>query len=171
MDNLEHSQVFECVEKLDSESADQVVIEAIKIVDLQKFEQIHGKEFEADAQVLPKHNIVIQMDHVHDIVGVIFLKELQNLEFDSRLIVILFLVFYHFKRHFFSRFVVCAQDAGAEGPFPKKFLNLVPEPYMIMRHDLVITFFVIVAKVVLEMLVCLHLLRGWCPYEVNYRVV
>ena len=46
--------------------------------------------------MLPEHDIIIQMDHVHDIIGVVLLKELQDLQLDSRLIVILFLVLDHF---------------------------------------------------------------------------
>ena len=112
--------------------------------------------------MLPKHNIVIQMDHVHDVVGVVLLEELQDLQCYSRLIVILFLVLDHFECHFLPSLVIRAQDTSAERSLSKEFLDLIAEPDMIVRHDLIVALLVIISKVMLEVLVGLDFLRGRC---------
>ena len=51
----------------------------IEIVDLQELEKIHAHQLEPDAQVLPKYYIVIQVDHIHDVLWVVFFEELEDL--------------------------------------------------------------------------------------------
>jgi hypothetical protein len=71
MDNLEFFQVFQSVEQLNRESAHQIMIEACKVVDFQKFKQIHAQQLKTNTQMSSKDYVVIQMDNIHDVFRVI----------------------------------------------------------------------------------------------------
>jgi len=48
----------------------------IKIVDLQELKKIHAQQLKANAQVWAEHRVVSNVDHVHDVFGVIFSQKL-----------------------------------------------------------------------------------------------
>ena len=74
--------------------------------------------------MLPEDDIVVQMDHIHDVFGVVLLQELQNLELHARLVVVLLLVLDDLDANFLVGLVVDALDGSAEGAFAKGFDNL-----------------------------------------------
>jgi len=93
---------------LDGEAADQVVVEAVEVVDLEEFEEVHAEELEGDAQVLAEDNVVPHVNHVHYVVGVVLLQEVEYLQLDSRLVGVLLLVLYDLQGYFLLGFVVQA---------------------------------------------------------------
>jgi hypothetical protein len=72
------------------------VVKSIEVVDFEEFEQIHAQQLEGDAQMLPEYHVVLHVNHVHDIVGVIFLEKIKDLKLDSSLIGVFLLIFNDF---------------------------------------------------------------------------
>lgn len=93
MDNLEFLEVFKSIEKLDGETSDEVVIKSIKVVDLEELKEVHAQELKTNAQMLAEDHIVLHVNHVHDIIWVIFFQEVEDLQLDPRLVCVLLLVF------------------------------------------------------------------------------
>jgi hypothetical protein len=159
VDDLILLKIFQSIKQLDSEPPDQVVVKSVEIVDFQEFKKVHRETLKRDTEMLPKDHIIIHMDNVHDIIRVMLLQKHQNIQLHTRLVPILFLVFNHFHSDMALFFVVEAADSGTEGALAQVVLNLIPVSHMISDHDLVVTFIIVVAAVVLWPLVlALHLL-------------
>lgn len=86
----------------------------IEVVDFQKFKQVHAHQFKSDAQVLSENHVVIQMDHVHNVLRVVLFQELQDFELNSGLIVVLLLVLDDLNRDINTILVVEALQSRAK---------------------------------------------------------
>ena len=64
--------------------------------------------------MLSKDHVVIQMDHIHDVLGVVLLEELEDLQLDSSLVIVLLLVLDDLDSYFDAFFVIEALEGGAE---------------------------------------------------------
>ena len=71
MNDLELLQVLQSVQQLDRKPTDEVVVETVKVVDLEELKQVHGQKLECHAEMLPKNDIIFDMDHVHYILLVV----------------------------------------------------------------------------------------------------
>ena len=54
------------------------------------------------------------MDHIHDVLGVVLLEELEDLQLDSSLVIVLLLVLDDLDSYFDAFFVIEALEGGAE---------------------------------------------------------
>ena len=68
--------------------------------------------------MLSKDHVVIQMDHIHDVFGVVLLEELEDLQLDSSLVIVLLLVLDDLDCYFDAFLVIEALEGGAERAFP-----------------------------------------------------
>ena len=64
--------------------------------------------------MLSKDDIVVQVDHIHDVLRIVLLEELENLEFDSRLVIVLLLVLNDLEGDIYARLVIPAFDCRSE---------------------------------------------------------
>jgi hypothetical protein len=64
--------------------------------------------------MFPENQVVRQMDHVDDVVGVILFQKLEDSQFDARLVVVLLFVLDHFQRGLFTSHVVQALQRSSE---------------------------------------------------------
>lgn len=134
------------------------MVKAIEIIDLQELKQVHAHEFEANAQMLPENHIVVQMDDVHDVLGVVVLQELKDLKLNSSLIVVFLFVLDDFHADFFARFVIQAFERGAEGALAQELLDFVAVADVVIVNYVVVALFVVVAEVVFMLLATVDLL-------------
>ena len=72
------------------------MIESIKVINLKEFEQIHAQQFEWDAEMLSKDNIVFHVDDIHNIVRIVFLEKVKNFKLYSCLIGIFLFILNYF---------------------------------------------------------------------------
>ena len=71
MYNFKLFEILEGIEQLDCESPDEIMVKAIKVIYLEKLKKVHAQQLERHAQMLPENHIIVDMDHVHDIVLVV----------------------------------------------------------------------------------------------------
>jgi hypothetical protein len=64
--------------------------------------------------VLTEDHVVENVNNVHDIVFVVLAQVLQDLQLDTRLVVVLFFVFHHFNCHLLLLFVINTAESCAE---------------------------------------------------------
>ena len=121
--------------------------------------------------MLSEDYIIVQVNHVHDVLWVVFLEELKNFELNTRLIVVLLLILDDFNRHIYAIFVVEAFQCCAKRALSKEALYFKPVSDVVISDDLVVTFVIIVAVVVLLLGATLSFLGGRCTYEIYFRVV
>ena len=124
---MDHAEVFEVPqsrEELDGESSDEPIVKALVVVHLYELVQIDTVEVEHDAKVVAPNEIVLQLDDSLNIIRVVFLEQKKQLCFNCCLVIILFLVFYHFDCHMLARLVVFAFQHLAESPFSDQFVKL-----------------------------------------------
>ena len=121
--------------------------------------------------MLPENYVIIQVDHVHDVLRVVFLQELQDFQLDSGLVVVFFLVFHDFHGNVDSVFVVEALQSRSKTTFAEEGLYFKPVADVVVVDNLVVALFVVIAVVVLQLGAPLHFLRGRGPDEENFRVV
>lgn len=56
--------------------------------------------------MLPKNHVISHVDHVHDVVGVVFSEEIEDLKFDASLVLVLLFVLYYFNADMFFQLMV-----------------------------------------------------------------
>ena len=143
----------------------------IEVVDLEELEQIHAHQLEADAEMLAEDHIVVQMDHIHNVFGVILLQELQDFQLNTGLVVVLLLVLHDFDADLLLDLVVEAFDCRSERALSQEALDFVSIANVVVRDYFVVALVVIVAEVVLKLAAALHLLSCRSSDEIDLRVV
>ena len=143
----------------------------IEIVDLQELKQIHAHQLEAYAEMLAEDHVVVQVDHIHDVFGVILLQELQDFQLDPSLVVVLLLVLHDLDADLLLNLVVEAFYRRSERALPQEALDFVTIPNVVVSDYFVVAFVVIVAEVVLELAAALHFLSCRSSNEIDFRVV
>ena len=143
----------------------------IEVIDLEELEQIHAHQLEAYAEMLAEDHIVVQVDHIHDVFGVILLQELQDFQLNSSLVVVLLLVLHDFDADLLLDLVVEAFDCRSERAFPQEALDLVSIANVVVSDYFVVALVVIVAEVVLKLAAALDLLSCRSSDEIDFRVV
>ena len=64
--------------------------------------------------MLSKDDIVVQVDHIHNVLWIVLFEELENLEFDSRLVIVLLLVLNDLEGDIHARLMIPAFDCCSE---------------------------------------------------------
>ena len=121
--------------------------------------------------MLSKDDIVVQVDHIHDVFGVILLQELQDLQLHPSLVVVLLLVLHDFDADLLLNLVVPAFDRCSERALPQEALDFITIPDVVVSDYFVVAFIVIVAEVVLKLAAALHFLSCRSSNEIDFRVV
>ena len=143
MDDTQIFHVSKCREQLDCESSDESVLEPLVIVHFDKFIQIDAVEVKNTAKMVSEDEIVSQLYHPFDVVRITFLKEQQQLGFDSSLIVVFLLVFDKFDGDELLMFVVETFDNLSECTLANHLDKLEPISNMIIFLHPIVSFFVI----------------------------
>ena len=102
-------------------------------------------------------HVVFHMDDVHSVVWVIILEELQDFELNTSLIVVLFLVLYDLQSYMLLRFMVKALDGDTKRSTPQVLNDLVAIGDVVLHHDPVVAFGVVIATVIIFLLFSLLL--------------
>ena len=76
------------------------MVKSIEVVDLKELKEVHAKQFESDAKMLPENHIVFHMNHIHNVIRIVLLQKVQDLQLDSCLILVLLLVLYYLDCNF-----------------------------------------------------------------------
>ena len=71
------------------------MVESIKVIDLQKFEEIHREQLKCHAKMLSKDNVVLDVNHIHYIFSVMLSKILKNLKLYTGLIIVLLFILHN----------------------------------------------------------------------------
>ena len=82
------------------------MIETVKVVDLEEFEEIHAQKFERDTQVLTEDHIVLHVNYIHYVIWVILFQKVEDLQLYACLVSILFLVLYNLQGNLFLGFMI-----------------------------------------------------------------
>lgn len=96
------------------------MVETLKVVNFQEFKQVHTQQFEPYAQMSSEYNVIIEVYHIHDIVRIVLPQKLKNLKLDSRLIIILLLIFNEFNGNILASFMVSTFQSRAKRTFAQK---------------------------------------------------
>lgn len=106
--------------------------------------------------MLSKHDIIFNMDHVHNVFVIVLTKVLQDLEFHTGLVIVLLLVLDNFDGYLALILVVNAAKCRAKAALAEELDDLVTVAYMITDDYLVVTL-IIVITVVIYLIVLLFL--------------
>lgn len=99
--------------------------------------------------MLSENGVVVNMDDVHYVFGIVLSQILEDLQFDTGLIIILFFILNYFYGYVFLFFVVNASQGCAKRALTEEFYDLISECYMVTHDDLVVTFIIIITIVVI----------------------
>jgi hypothetical protein len=171
VNDLEHLEVLEGVQELNCEPPYQVVIESIEVVDFEELEEVHAHEFKADAEMLAEDHVVVQVDHIHDVLGVVLFQILQNLELNPCLVVVLLLVLDHLHGHFAASFVVNALEGRSKTALAQEGLDLIPVANVVIVDYLVVTLVIVIPIVVFYLGTAVHLLSCLGPHKPDLLVL
>lgn len=114
MNDLKLLKILQSIEELDSKPPDEVVIETIEIIYFEKFEQIHRQKFKAHAQMFSEYDVVVDMNDIHYIFGIMLFQILQDLEFDTRLVIVLLFILDDLNRYVLFLLVINASQRSSE---------------------------------------------------------
>ena len=103
--------------------------------------------------MLSKHDIIFNVDDVHDVFVIVLTKVLQDLEFNTGLVVVLLLVLDNFDGYLALVLVVNAAECRTKAAFAEELDNLVAVAYMITDDYLVVTLVIVIT--VIEYLIIL----------------
>ena len=101
-------------------------------------------------------DVVAHVDNIHDVVGIVCYQKLKDLEFDSCLVVVLFLVFDYLHTDLLARLVVETLQCSAERALAKKALNFPAVANVVINDNLEIAVFFIEAIVFVCLFIALY---------------
>jgi hypothetical protein len=184
VNNFEHLQILKRVQELNSKSPDQIEVETLnrkilsggwlgylEFVDLKELKEVHGKQLEANNQVLPEDQVVWQMDHIDDVVGIILFQKLEDAQFNSSLIIILLFVFNHFQRSLLTSHMVEAFESSSKAALAQEGHDFEPEANVVPIGNDKVTLAVVVAIVVYICLWTLYFLSALKSDKIYLRIV
>ena len=120
--------------------------------------------------MLSKDNIIFHMNNVHGIIRVVLFQVLEDFKLNARLVIIFLLVLNHFKGDMLLTFVIEALQSDTERTFAEELLNLIPISNVIPHNYLIVSFVVVITKVVLALKRALHFLASLANV-VDLRVI
>ena len=109
----------------------------------------------------PKNDVVSDVNHIHNVLWVIFFQELEDLEFNTRLVYVFLLVLYQFQGDFYTSFVVNAFKSRTERAFSKELYNFVSVADMVTYLIFVVTSVIIVTVVQLNRFGAIYFGGSW----------
>ena len=121
--------------------------------------------------MFPENDIVVEMNHIHDIFWVILFQKLKNFKLNSRLIHILLLVLDNLHSHLLPRFMIKTFQSRSERPLAQERLNFKSIPNVIIRHNLIVSLFVVITVIVLLLRTTLHLLSSGSSNKIDFWIV
>ena len=89
--------------------------------------QVVGEELEHQAQVVPPHEVVLQLDHMVLVIRVCSVHHLEQFVFYLSLLQERLLVLDNFDRHLTLLNFIVSFDYLTEGTFPNETINFVPK--------------------------------------------
>ena len=90
------------------------MVKTIKIVNLEKLEQIHGKKFKRHTQMFPEDHVILYMDYVHYVFLVMRSQVLQYFKFNTGLIVIFLFILNDFDGDLSFIFMIYALQSSTK---------------------------------------------------------
>lgn len=90
------------------------MIKTIKIVYLQKLEQIHGKKLKRHTQMFSEDYVILNMDNVHYVFLVMGSQILQYFKFNTGLIVIFLFILNYFDCDLSFIFMIYAPQSSSK---------------------------------------------------------
>ena len=99
--------------------------------------------------MLPEDHIVVEVDHIHDIVRVILLEKRKNFEFYACLVLIFLFIFDYFNCYCFLCFVIKAFESLSKRSSSNEFENFISITYMVFENNFIVSFLIIISKVML----------------------
>lgn len=130
------------------ELAHKLKTETLKLVLLNEFVEVHRKELESDADMIPEDETV---QHVHDVVRIVlvlFFQVLQDTDFLLSLSVEPLLISDHFQGDVLVGFVIVGFDDLAERAFSDLFQDFVPIADVVMSHVEIRAFIIVEAAII-----------------------
>ena len=121
--------------------------------------------------MLAEDNVVVKMNHIHNVFRVVLLQELENLELNAGLVVVLLLVLDYLDGDLNTLLMVPTFEGRAERTFAEERFNFKSVAYVIVRNNFIIALLIIVTVVVFKLSTTLHFLSSGCSDEVDFRVV
>ena len=94
-----------------------------------------------------KYRVIFHMDYIHCVIHIILPQKLENLQFNSCLVIILLFVFYNFQCNLFFFFMVETLDSYSETTLSQKTQNFISVSNMIFKCYSIISFAVVESKV------------------------
>lgn len=134
-------------EQLYREPSDEAVLEALVIVHLYELVQVDAVQVEDAAEVVSEDEVVPELDHSLNVVGVALLEEEKKFGLDGGLIIIFFLVFNELDGDQLFVLVVQALDDLSKGTLADDLNQLEPEGYVVSFLYTIIAFLVVEAIV------------------------
>ena len=92
MNDVVLSCIHEGLQNLDGKATDEANRDALKVVVLDEFVQVNTQQFENDAEMFPKQDVIFDSDDVVLVVAVVLFEKSQNLDFNCSLVLELLLV-------------------------------------------------------------------------------
>ena len=90
------------------------MVKTIKIVNLEKLEQIHGKKLKRHTQMFPEDDIILYMDYIHNVFLVMRPQVLQYFKFNTGLIVIFLFILNDFYGDLSFIFMIYALQSSTK---------------------------------------------------------
>ena len=126
------------------------MVKSIKVIDFEEFEEVHGEKFKGHAQMLSEDNIVFNMNHIHDVLLVVWPQILQDFELYTGLIVIFLLVLNDFDGDLSLIFVVYAPESSTKWSLAQKLHDFISVTNMISHDYLIVTLVVIISVIIVK---------------------
>ena len=120
--------------------------------------------------MFPENDVVVEMNHIHDIFWVILFQKLKNFKLNSRLIHILLLVLDNLHSHFLPRFMIKTFQSRSERPLAQERLNFKSIPNVIIRNNLIVSLFVVIPVIVLLLRTTLDFLGSGGSNKIDFAM-
>ena len=86
--------------------------------------------------MLSENDVVVDMDDIHDIFYVVLSQILKNFQLNTRLVVVLLLIFHNFDSYVLLLFVVKATNSCSKAALSQELADLIPVANMVTRDIL-----------------------------------
>ena len=113
--------------------------------------------------MLPKDNIVFDVNHIHNIFMIMLSQVLQNFKLNTSLIVVFFLILYNLDCTFFLFLMVDTAKRCAKRTLSEKLDDLIPIANVIANDHFIVTL-VIIEPIVINKLIAIFSFLLFCSF-------
>lgn len=117
MDHSMFSLIFKCLQNLNCKSSYKAQWNSIEVIVLDKLIEINTKQLKWDDQMFPEYAVVFDPYDIVYIIRVMFLEVIEDIKFDSSLMMKSLLIADNFDSYFLICFVIFAFQSLSEATF------------------------------------------------------